>query len=95
MRMLWPSLYPYTVWCESSISGKENRDSSKVAFFTKAFSNMLDYIMSYELLLFQYDRWLFKTVTGAFNSTRVLKCSPLTGKLMLSWKLFYPQHEIN
>ena len=84
---LWPSLYPYTVWCESSISGKEDRESSKVSFFTKAFSNMPDYAMSHELLLFQYDRWLFKTVTGAINSARVLKCSPLRA---LDTKTFSP-----
>ena len=84
---LWPCLYPFTKWCESSISGKENRESTKVAFFAKVFSNILDYATSFELLLFQYDRWLFKTVTGAINSARVLKCSPLRA---LDTKTFSP-----
>ena len=48
---------------------------------------MPDYAMSHELLLFQYDRWLFKTVTGAINSARVLKCSPLRA---LDTKTFSP-----
>ena len=74
----WPSLYPYTKWCESSISGKKQKtESTKVAFFEKAFSNILDYATSFELLLLQYNMWIFETVTGAINSARVLNCSPL------------------
>lgn len=32
--------------------------------------------MSYELLQYQYDRWLFKTITGAVNSSKQSGCSP-------------------
>ncbi len=32
--------------------------------------------MHFDLLQFQYDRWLFKTVSGAVNTARFLRCSP-------------------
>lgn len=82
---IWPSLYPFTNWCESTLSG--NRDSAKISFMTKVFSHIVDYAMLFELLLFQYDRWLFKTVSGAINSARVLKCSPMRA---LDTKTFSP-----
>ena len=66
---------------------KNHRESSKAAFMAKLFSNVIDYALSFELLLFQYDRWLFKTVTGAINSARILKCSPMRA---LDSKTFSP-----
>lgn len=73
---LWPSLYPFTEWCESSITDSGSRCSSKVSFNTKLFSEIVDYATSYELLQFQYDRWLYKTVSGAINTARMQHCSP-------------------
>ena len=73
---LWPNLYPYTSWCESVISDARSRLSRKVSFITKLYSEIIDYALDFELLQFQYDRWLYKTVTGAINTARRLKCSP-------------------
>lgn len=73
---LWPNLYPYTAWCESIISDSGSRRSRKVSFITKLMSEIIDYGLHYDLLQFQYDRWLYKTVSGAINTARYLKCSP-------------------
>jgi hypothetical protein len=73
---LWPNLYPFSAWCESNISDSGSRLSMKVSFHTKLLSEILDYALHYDLLQFQYDRWLYKTVSGAISTTRFLKCSP-------------------
>lgn len=73
---LWPNLYPFTAWCKSIISDSGSRLSRKVSFNAKLFSEILDYSMHYDLLQFQYDRWLYKTVSGAINTARFLRCSP-------------------
>ena len=68
---------------------KKKTESTKVAFFTKAFRYILDYATSFELLLLQYNMWIFKTVTGAINSARVLNCSPLRA---LDTQTFLPDY---
>ena len=73
---LWPSLYPTTAMCESVLEGQTNRASGKVSFIHKILSAVPDYSLSYELLQYQYDRWLFKTITGAVNSSKQSGCSP-------------------
>ena len=73
---LWPNLYPFTSWCESTISRKETRLSSKIAFCTKLFSEVVDYALHFELIQWQYDRALYKVVSGAINAARFSKCSP-------------------
>ena len=73
---LWPNLYPRTDWCESAISGSDSRLSSKVSFIFKVFSEIADYALHFDLLQFQYDRCIYKTVSGAINSARFLNCSP-------------------
>ena len=73
---LWPNLYPYTAWCESAISDGASRLSTKVSFNAKLLSQVLDYALHFELLQFQYDRWLYKTISGAINVGRYLNCSP-------------------
>ena len=73
---LWPNLYPYTAWCESAISDAASRLSTKVSFNAKLLSQVLDYALHFELLQFQYDRWLYKTVSGAINAACYLNCSP-------------------
>lgn len=73
---LWPHLYPFHEWCESSFSGNSTRKSSKMSFNFKLLSEVIDYSLDYELLQFQYDRWLFNTVSGAISSCRGTLRSP-------------------
>jgi hypothetical protein len=42
----------------------------------KAQCSIADYATNYELLHFQYDMWLFKTISGALTSGRFRMCSP-------------------
>ena len=44
------------------------------------------------LLHYHYDRWLFKTITGAFNSAKQAQCSPATA---LEAKTFSHQYWTN
>ena len=46
----------------------------KLSFNIKLHSLIIYYGLHFEL--FQYDGWLFKTVSGAINTTQLLKCSP-------------------
>lgn len=73
---LWPNLYRYTSWCESVVSDSGSRLSAKLAFNAKLLSEVVDYAQHFELLQFQYDLWLYKTVTGAINTARYAKCLP-------------------
>ena len=41
-------------------------NTTKVAFFIKVFSSIVDYGMDFQLLQFDYDLWLFKTVSAAW-----------------------------
>ena len=84
---LWPHLYPKKSWCETTITGNNSRLSTKVAFFIKVFSSVVDYGIDFELLQFHYDLWLFKTVSGAIFSARRLHCSPVRA---LNAKTFSP-----
>ncbi|KAL9978149.1 hypothetical protein ACROYT_G015636 [Oculina patagonica] len=56
---LWPTIYHKTSMCESSIEGQSNRASGKISFIHKISSPVADYSMNFELLQYQYDRWLF------------------------------------
>ncbi|KAL9976527.1 hypothetical protein ACROYT_G013841 [Oculina patagonica] len=62
--------------CESVLRGQENRASCKISYTNKLFSPVVDYCLDFELLQFQYDRWLFKTIT--INSAKASRCSPNT-----------------
>lgn len=73
---LWPNLYPFSSWCESCLSGQQSRLSMKIAFCTKLFSEILDFGLSFELLQWQYDRAMYKVVSGVINAARFLNCSP-------------------
>ena len=72
---LWPNLSPYTDWCESMISGT-TRQSAKITFYTKVYSKIPDYALHFDLLQFHYDRCMYKVVSGAINTGRLLNCSP-------------------
>ena len=73
---LWPNLYPYTDWCESMICGKTTRQSAKISFYSKVYSEIPDYALHFDLLQFHYDRCMYKVVSGAINTSRLLNCSP-------------------
>ena len=75
---LWPNLYHQNSLCESFLEGQETRKSGKVSFLTKITSAVSDYALHYDLLHYRYDRWLFKTITGAINSAKQAQCSPAT-----------------
>ena len=82
---LWPTLYHQTSFCESVIRAQNNRASGKLSFMHKVLFPVVDNSLDYEILQYQYDRWLFKTITGAINSSKVSGCSPNRG---LQDKLF-------
>ena len=73
---LWPNLHLFTSLCETVLKGNESRLSRKVSFLIKTFSQVIDYSLQFELLQFQYDLWIFKTVSGALSSARKMNCSP-------------------
>ena len=74
---IWPCLYLKDEWCESAIRGNETRLSMKRAFHFKAMSSIVDFSLDFDLLQFQYDRYVFKSVTGAIESGKKFQCSPL------------------
>ena len=50
--------------------------SAKVSFMSKVFSSIFDYVLDFDLLSFQYDRWCFKTVADSTcHSAREYNCS--------------------
>ena len=67
---LWPTLYPYTSWCESAVGSTRPKDSSKASFLVKCLSPVIDYSLHFDIVQFVFDRWMYKTVTGALNSSR-------------------------
>ena len=76
---LWPTLYHSRKLCETLLEGQSNRASSKLSYMHKVLSPVVDYSMDFDLLQFTYDRWLFKTVTGAINASKASGCSPNCG----------------
>ena len=89
---LWPHLYHDNSLCESFLEGQETCKSGKVSFMTKIASPICDYAINYDLLHYHYDRWLFKTITGAINSAKQAQCSPATA---LEAKTFSQQYWSN
>nr|CAB3220780.1 A-kinase anchor protein 14-like [Phallusia mammillata] len=73
---IWPVLYWNREWCESSIHNATSHASMKKAFCVKAMSSIMDYGQHFELIRFNYDRWLFKTFTGAIDTSKKYGCSP-------------------
>ena len=61
------------------MDGGRSKLSSKIAFAVKVNSQIADYALNHELLHFQYDFWLFKTVSRAISSGR-LPAHPLETK---------------
>lgn len=73
---LWPVLYPFSRWCESTLKG-DQKESILHSFRIKLLSNITSYNNNFELLQLHYDKWIFKTVTGAVSSGKFRHCSPL------------------
>ena len=69
---LWPLLYYSRDLCESYLHGNEHRQSMKRAFIIKCLSPVPDYMLSYSLLQFQYERWLFRTISGNLLKLMIL-----------------------
>ena len=60
-----------------------------MSFNAKLLSEVVDYALHFELLQFQYDWWLYTTVSGAINTACYLKCSPARS---LDSKTFSPTY---
>ena len=86
---LWPTLYYSSQMCETMLTGNSNRASSKLSFMHKVLSPVIDYSLDFKMLQFNYDRWLFKTITGAINSSRAAGCSPNCGLQNKSFSCTY------
>lgn len=84
---LWPHLYWSTSMCDSIHEGLLDRASGKLSFLAKCFGPILDYSMDFQLLQYIFDRWMFKTITGAVNQANFAGCTPYTA---LSSKTFSP-----
>ena len=67
---LWRMLYYHTTFCDSLVWGKTNRLSGKINFLHKMLSPVVDYSLDFEVLQHQYNRWLFKTITGTITPQR-------------------------
>ena len=64
--------------CESVVHTQRAGASGKLACIHKVLSLVYDYALKFEVLQYNYDWWLFKTITGAINSSRASGCSPNT-----------------
>lgn len=76
---LWPHLYPSKEFCESAMYASEDwrpfatggacanasHESAKAQFTAKLTSGVADYAASYELLQFQFDRYVLRTIVGS------------------------------
>lgn len=73
---LWPSLY--FNMCESGVYTYTLAASGKLVYMHIT-SPVYHYALNFELLQYNYDRWLFKTITGAINPSWTSGCSPNRG----------------
>ena len=83
-----PNLYPFTTWCDTIHDGSSDRKSSKISFITKCLSEVIDYSLHFNLLPFQCDRWLYKTITGAIHSSPLSTTKPVSAFQALQDKPF-------
>ena len=62
---LWPDLYWSEELCESGVAGSAQRFmSAKEAFMAKLCAPILDYGLDYDLIQFQFDRWVLSYFTS-------------------------------
>ena len=90
---LWPALYHKTSLCESILEGQDNRASGKISFMQKLLSPVHDFALNFEILQYQYDRWLFKTITGAVDASKASGCSPNRSLETKSFSKTFWQHQ--
>ena len=90
---LWPALYYRTSLCESVLEGQNNRASGKISYMHKVLSGVVDFAINYDILHYQYDRWLFKTITGAVNASKASGCSPNRSLENKSFSKTFWQHQ--
>ena len=90
---LWPALYLRTSLCESVLEGQNNRASSKISYMHKVLSPVVDFAINCDILQYQYDRWLFKTITGAVNASKASGCSPNRSLENKSFSKTFWQHQ--
>ena len=90
---LWPALYFRTSLCESVLEGQNNRASGKISYMHKVLSPVVDFAINYDILQYQYDRWLFKTITGAVNASKASGCSPNRSLENKSFSKTFWQHQ--
>ena len=79
--------------CESMLEGQDNRASGKIAFMHKLLSPVQHFAINFEILQYQYDRWLFKTITGAVNASKACGCSPNRSLENKSFSKTFCQHQ--
>lgn len=82
-----------TSLCESVLEGQNNRASGKISYMHKLLSPVADYAVNYDILQYQYDRWLFKTITGAVNASKASGCSPNRSLENKSFSKTFWQHQ--
>ena len=90
---LWPALYFRTSLCESVLEGQNNRASGKISYMHKVLSPVVDFAINYDILQYQYDRWLFKTITGTVNASKASGCSPNRSLKNKSFSKTFWQHQ--
>ena len=90
---LWPALYFRTSLCESVLEGQNNRASGKISYMHKVLSPVVDFAINYDILQYQYDRWLFKTITGTVNASKASGCSPNQSLKNKSFSKTFWQHQ--
>ena len=90
---LWPALYFRTSLCESVLEGQNNRASGKISYMHKVLSPVVDFAINYDILQYQYDRWLFKTITGTVNASKASGCSPNRSLENKSFSKTFWQHQ--
>lgn len=90
---LGPALYHTTSLCESMLEGQDNRASGKIAFMLKLLSPVHDFAINFEILHYQCDRWLFKTIAGAVNASKASGCSPNRSLENKSFSKTFWQHQ--
>ena len=75
------------------LEGQDNRASGKIAFMHKLLSPVDDFALNFDILQYQYDRWLFKTITGAVNASKASGCSPNRSLETKSFSKTFWQHQ--
>ena len=90
---LWPALYHTTSLCESILEEQDKSASGKIAFMHKLLSPVHDFALNFEILQYQYDQWLLKTITGAVNPSKASGCSPNRSLENKSFSKTFWQHQ--